>query len=44
MGTLLALFVYVPICLFMFSTTRPWRDGLALLMAGIGLIALAKLV
>jgi hypothetical protein len=39
LALLLALFVYVPACLCMFATRRPWRDGLAL-FAGAGALAI----
>lgn len=39
LALLLALFFYVPVCLLMFATKRPWRDGL-LLLAGAGALAI----
>jgi hypothetical protein len=41
LGTLLALFVYVPICLLMIASRRPVRDGTGVLGAGASLIILA---
>jgi len=43
LAMLLALFVYVPVCLFMIATHRPWRDGLALCGAAVLLAALAAM-
>ena len=39
LALLLALFVYVPVCLWMIATRRPLRDGLAL-FAGAGALAI----
>jgi hypothetical protein len=41
LALLVALFVYVPACLLMIATPRPWRDGLALCGAAALLAALA---
>lgn len=42
LALLLALFVYVPACLFMFATHRPWRGGLVLFGAAAALALLAS--
>jgi hypothetical protein len=41
LGILLALFIYVPVCLLMFASHRPWRDGMGVWGVGAGLVALA---
>lgn len=44
LALLLALFVYVPACLLMFATRRPWRRGLALIGSAGALAALAAIM
>lgn len=41
LGALLALFVYVPACLFIFASRRPWRDGTLMLLLAAAIIAAA---
>lgn len=41
LAALLALFVYVPACLLMLSTRRPWRDGTIMLTFAAAMIAAA---
>ncbi len=41
LGGLLALFVYVPACLFIFASRRPWRDGTLMLLLAAAIIAAA---
>jgi len=41
---MLALFIYVPTCLMMFATPRPWRDGLAVLATAAALMLLARTI
>jgi hypothetical protein len=44
LALLLALFVYVPVCLLMFATRRPWRDGLVLFAGASVLAATAAMI
>lgn len=44
LALLLALFAYLPACLLMVATHRPWRDGLVLCGAAALLAALAAIV
>jgi hypothetical protein len=44
LALMLALFIYVPVCLMMFATPRPWRDGLAVLATAAALILLARAI
>jgi hypothetical protein len=44
LALMLALLVYVPICLIMFATRHPLRDGLAVLAAAATLALLAQAV
>lgn len=41
LATLLALFVYGPVCLLMFASRSPVRDGIAVLGTGGALVAFA---
>ena len=44
LALMLALLVYVPICLLMFATRHPVRDGLAVLAVATALVLLARIV
>ena len=44
LALMLALFIYVPVCLLMFATPRPWRDGLAVVATAAALMLLARAI
>jgi len=44
LALMLALLVYVPVCLIMFATRRPVRDGLAVLASAAALAVLVRMV
>lgn len=44
LASLFALFVYVPACLFILSTRRPWRNGTIMLMLAAAMIAAAVVI
>ncbi len=44
LATMLALFVYVPACLAMFATSRPWRDGAGLIAVAAALALVASMI
>lgn len=44
LGTLLALFVYVPVCLFVFASRSPLKDGMIVFVTALMLIGLATMV
>lgn len=44
LALLLALFVYIPVCLLMFATRAPVRDGLAVVGLGSALAAVALVI
>jgi len=44
LGTLLALFVYVPLCMLMFASGKPMRDGLAVFVVASICIAAATAI
>jgi len=44
LAALLALFVYVPACLFIFASHKPWRDGTLMLLLAVATIAAATAI